>query len=157
MLDQPQRTTGTHEDSELGGLVILLGKEFVFLSEQIARLGGITPSQWAALHHVGAAGPGGCAPSELAVALGTSRANATKLLAQLVRARLASEYPSPVDGRGKRIWLSSRGRSILAQLDAEKRRRAAEILAGLTEAELDPFLALSQRLLAGLRHTRARI
>ncbi len=141
---------GTRDPSDTGQLLILVGKEFAVLSEDIARLGGVTATQWVVMHHIGAAGRAGCSPSQIAALLRTSRPNVTKIIRRLEQTGHIQCRPRPEDRRWKHLWLTPRGDKALRRMNREKDTRLSQILAPLTEYEVNDLDRLARRLLEAL-------
>lgn len=139
---------------DLGQTLIHLAQAFIALGEEIAALGGVTPQQWAVLHLVGAAGDAALAPSELAAASGTSRANVTKLVARLGRLGFVATLPSPSDGRQKRLVLTAAGDRALSRMNAEKASRLAHTLEAFSPADQAALGRLAGTLLRELARDR---
>ena len=79
-------------------------------------------SEYDVLRALDELGPGASLkPSQLYGALGRSSGGMTKILKRLEAAGLVESAPDPEDGRGRRIGLSTRGRSL-----AERARRTRD-------------------------------
>jgi DNA-binding MarR family transcriptional regulator len=64
----------------------------------------------------------------------------------LQHAGLVERRPDPTDRRATLVALTDEGRAVLAAADAERRRRADDLLARLTDAERAELLRLLHRL-----------
>lgn len=71
---------------------------------------GLTRAQFTVLHHLVRRGETQQSPARLAAAIQVTRATMTSTLARLERAGLIAIRPDPVDGRGKQVVLTRRGR-----------------------------------------------
>lgn len=83
----------------------------------------------------------------LASELGLSAGTVSLRVDRLVKRELARRLPDPDDGRGARISLTHRGRELFEACAPEHLANAAELVAGLTEAERDQLGGLLGKLL----------
>jgi DNA-binding MarR family transcriptional regulator len=112
--------------------------------EQLAPV-DLTPSQHRLLRVVARAG----APQRqtaLASALDVVPRSITSVVDDLQHAGLVERRPDPTDRRATLVALTDEGRAVLAAADAERRRRADDLLARLTDAERAELLRLLHRL-----------
>jgi len=70
----------------------------------------------------------------------------TSLVDDLEQADLVERRPDPTDRRATLVALTDQGRAVLATADAERRRRADELLSRLSPAEQDELFRLLRRL-----------
>ncbi|MFD7411560.1 MarR family winged helix-turn-helix transcriptional regulator [Kitasatospora purpeofusca] len=89
-------------------------------------------------------------PSQLAAALGVSRATVTGLVDGLERDGLVTRRPSAEDGRGNVVILTARGAQRLRDMAPEHFDRMQAMVAGLSVEERAVFLDLLGRLVAGM-------
>lgn len=90
-------------------------------------------------------------PSQLADSLGVKRATVTGLLDGLEREGLVVRGASPEDGRGAVISLTEKGSRRLREMAAEHFERLQGLVAGLSVAEREQFLAMLDRIDDGIR------
>ena len=138
-------------DTGAGDALVSLATNLLFLSEEIASSGGVTAAQWAVMHHLGVAGPGGLSPSEIALITRTTRPNVTKIVARLQRGGYVEAEASIVDGRRRQVRLTGKGKQVLARMNAEKARRVDIAMSALTDADKDAFRRIVDRLVENLR------
>lgn len=93
----------------------------------------VSLSEAFALAHLAGASP--LSQRDLAERLGLEKSTVSRLIAGLERRGLVSRHRDPDNRRYYRIRLSETGRSTAGQLAAAMRRRHAQILGGMTEAE----------------------
>ena len=89
---------------------------------------------------------GAMRPSELASALGTGRANLTKITHRLHDAGLVVRVPAPGDDRGVLVALTPAGRSIGQRIMAYNERTFRAALAHWDAADLEALRRLLARL-----------
>lgn len=70
----------------------------------------------------------------------------TSLVDDLEHAGLVERRPDPTDRRATLVSLTPEGRAVLTAADAERRRRADELLSRLTPVEQDQLFRLLHRL-----------
>ncbi|HEY0188257.1 MAG TPA: MarR family transcriptional regulator [Cellulomonas sp.] len=78
----------------------------------------------------------------LAAALDVVPRSVTSVVDDLEQAGLVERRPDPTDRRATLVALTEAGRQVLAAADAERRRRADDLLARLSEAERADLLRL---------------
>ncbi|MDN5856140.1 MAG: MarR family transcriptional regulator [Actinomycetia bacterium] len=89
---------------------------------------------------------GAMRPSALSSALGTGRANITKITNRLVEAGLVVRMASPADDRGVLVALTAAGRAIGERIMANAAAMFREALAGWDAADVDTLRRLLARL-----------
>ncbi|WP_448061582.1 MarR family winged helix-turn-helix transcriptional regulator [Cellulomonas hominis] len=106
---------------------------------------GVTPSQHRLLHTLDRAG----APqrhSQLAVALGVVPRSVTSVVDDMEAAGLVRRSADPTDRRATLVELTPEGRAVLEAARRQRRRRADDLLSGLSPAETSELLRLLRRL-----------
>lgn len=83
--------------------------------------------------------------SALAHRLGIDRTVLTYLLDELAEAGLVERRADPSDRRNRRVVVTARGRSVLAELDHRMEHAEAHLLAGLDDAERATLRGLLER------------
>jgi DNA-binding MarR family transcriptional regulator len=81
----------------------------------------------------------------LSRALGIHRSAMVALVDDLERRGLAERRRDPVDRRAYTLYLTRRGRTVLARMKRVAREHEAELLSGLKSAERAQLVALLQR------------
>lgn len=89
-------------------------------------------------------------PSDLAAALGVSRATVTGLVDRLERDGLVLRRPSAEDGRFAVVVLTARGATALRELAADHFGRLQAMVSGLSTEERTVFLDLLGRVAHGI-------
>lgn len=89
---------------------------------------------------------GAMRPSALSAALGTGRANITKITHRLVAAGLVERVPEPGDDRSVLIALTAEGRRIGERIMANAGATFREVLAGWDAADVEALRRLLARL-----------
>lgn len=98
---------------------------------------GLTVTQLRLLSHL--AIREGLSNSELADLLYVTRPSVSALLERLERGGFIRRQVAASDRRGVCIWLEPRGREVVSSLREELREYSAQLMAGLTSAELVAF------------------
>jgi DNA-binding MarR family transcriptional regulator len=114
------------------------------------RTFGLSHRAHAALGAVDQGGPDGARPSDVARALGVSRAAATTFIQRLEAKSFVETTTDPDDDRGVRVTLSRQGLEVLLRVGQLERRLAARTIEGM------PASALA-RTLHVLREFRQRL
>ena len=106
---------------------------------------GVTSAQGRAMrtlvHH-----DGPMRMSELAAALGIVRRSATSVVDDLEQLGFVRRVDDPADRRAVDVELTPAGRNAMTEARRRRRSAAAEVLAGLGDAELQTLRELLQRL-----------
>lgn len=116
------------------------------------RAYGLSHRAHKALYAVDQAGPDGARPSEVALALGVSRAAATTFIQRLETKGLVETTPDPDDDRGVRVTLTRRGLEVLLRVGQLERRLAARTIEGMPASAIQRAVHLLEdyrRRLAG--------
>lgn len=92
---------------------------------------GLSHRAHAALSAVDEGGPDGARPSDVARALGVSRAAATTFVQRLEVKGLVETTTDPDDDRGVRVTLSRHGLEVLLRVGQLERRLAARTIEGM--------------------------
>lgn len=142
-------------NEELQQALIQLAKHLIFVSSKIAERAGVSSAQWALLHQIVEHGDEGVAPSIIAEANGTSRANVTKLTRRLEALGLLIARTDPQDARQRRWVATPEGRRALGRLNLVKKRRLAATLAHMSKADQAELLRLCRDLSDRLDSSRS--
>lgn len=114
------------------------------LHSQVEKAGCITPSQFPLLKLLEEKGE--ATVSEVAAYLGMSAAGATGLIDRLVKAGLVDRRRDEADRRLVFAALSAEGKSRLAQARRTRREILAQMMASLTQAEAEQYLAILEKM-----------
>ncbi len=110
---------------------------------------GLTATSWVPLIHLEETG-GGITQKELALLVGVDGSSLVRVLDMLVREGLIERRRDETDGRARLIHLTARGQRRVAEIRDELGRGEEEMLADLSDAEieamLDCFARIDQRL-----------
>lgn len=109
---------------------------------------GLTTQQ-AALLLYAASGP--ASPNELAAAVGTDTAGATRLIDRLERKGLLVRHRHPTDRRGVVIEVTPAGLALVPQVSPVFGQVSSALVEGFTEEELSQLSGLMARMSANLR------
>lgn len=90
------------------------------------RAAGVPVEQWRVLKVLSDAN--GCSMGDLADAVLMNHPTLTKIIDRMVSTALVYRRPDPLDGRRVLIFLSDRGRALIAELDHMAIRHQAEIV-----------------------------
>ncbi len=112
------------------------------------RTYGLSHRAHAALAAVDQGGPDGARPSDVARALGVSRAAATTFIQRLEAKGLVETTTDPDDDRGVRVTLSRHGLEVLLRVGQLERRLAARTIEGMPASAI----ARAVHLLEEFRH-----
>jgi DNA-binding MarR family transcriptional regulator len=143
-------TNAAPQQEELQQTLIQLAKNLIFVSSKIAEGAGLSSAQWALLHQITHSSPEGVAPSTLAEANRTSRANVTKLTRRLEALGLVTVRTHAQDARQRRWVPTARGRRALERLNLNKTRRLTATLEHMSKADQAALLRLCRVLLVRL-------
>jgi len=118
------------------------------LIEQRLRSFGLTHPQFGLLNQLSRShGP---TQQECSHALYVDKANLSGIVDRLSRTGLVDRIPDPVDRRYNRIYLTPRGRDVLAAARAEVEALLREVFGGLSSEEQERLHHLLGRLHKGL-------
>jgi len=115
------------------------------LDRRLAPL-GLSQAQWLVLLHVSRA-EDGLTQKELARASGVEAPTMVGLLDRMARNGWVERIPCPSDRRSKLVHLTERAQGLIHQIEEASQGLRAELLGGLSEAEI----ACCQRVLGHLR------
>ncbi|TDX32390.1 MarR family transcriptional regulator for hemolysin [Modicisalibacter xianhensis] len=107
------------------------------LDERLAPL-ELTQTRWVTLYHLWKLGDGQ-PQCDLARAIGVEAPSLVRTLDQLTEQGLIERRQCQDDRRTKRIFLTKEATPLLERIDAVATEARAEMLAGISEAELDMF------------------
>lgn len=107
------------------------------LDERLAPL-ELTQTRWVTLYHLWKLGDGQ-PQCDLARAIGVEAPSLVRTLDQLTEQGLIERHQCQDDRRTKRIFLTKEASPLLERIDAIVAEARAEMLAGISEAELDMF------------------
>lgn len=107
------------------------------LDERLAPL-ELTQTRWVTLYHLWKLGDGQ-PQCDLARAIGVEAPSLVRTLDQLTEQGLIERRQCQDDRRTKRIFLTKEATPLLERIDAVAAEARAEMLAGISEAELDTF------------------
>jgi DNA-binding MarR family transcriptional regulator len=113
------------------------------LAERFASL-GLHPRHFGMLSHLAASE--GQSQQALSVALGIHRSAMVALVDDLEERGLAERRRDPADRRAYSLYLTAKGRRVLARMQRMAREHEAELLAGLDASERAQLIELLQRL-----------
>src|SRR3954451_292588 len=126
-----------------GFLLVQLGtNEHRRFAERLARL-DLHPRHFGMLSHLAASE--GQSQHALSVALGIHRSAVLALVDDLEQRGLARRRPDPDDRRAYSLYLTERGRELLADLERVADDRESELLTALDATERSQLISLLQR------------
>jgi DNA-binding MarR family transcriptional regulator len=129
------RASSPPPDSELAGhLRLAIARMARRLRQEASSIGEASPTLLAALATVERDGP--LTPSALAEREGIKRPTATRVVARLEAAGLATRTPDSADRRVARVAITPAGRTLLRQIRTRKNQYLAKRLRELEPAEL---------------------
>ena len=110
---------------------------------------GLTEARWLPLLHLARWGDG-LSQKEAAASLGVQGATLVRTLDWLERQDLVERRPDPHDRRAKTVHLTPRARALHREIEGESAAVRADILDGISEAELLTCLAVLDRIASRL-------
>ncbi len=116
------------------------------------RSTGLTQAKWSTLVYL-ARGGDGMLQKDLARFIGIEGPTLVRLLDSLQALGWIERRPSPQDRRGKRVHLTAAARPTLERFDHEAAAVRADLLAGVSEEELQLCIQVFERILANAGHT----
>ncbi len=117
---------------------------------QLANL-GVTAGEWTVLEQLARSpGQAPCTPSQLAEAANVAPSSMTHRLDRMVERGLIARSPDPDNRVRVRVELTDAGYELYAQAIREANLVEADLLAGLTRAEVQTLAELLERVIAGL-------
>ena len=90
--------------------------------------------------------PEGIAPSQLAAKVGVARATISTMLQRLERAGLVSLEADMEDGRGKKIYLTEKGKDFMMEVLPPHYLRVTKLMEKLSRAEQEELIRLLRKL-----------
>jgi DNA-binding MarR family transcriptional regulator len=120
---------------------VMLSVERNYLARGIITL----PQLWV-LRHI--ADMGVCPMHSISRSLGIKASTVTGLMDRLVKLGLAKRYTPESDRRGVLAEVTSKGRRILKQIHAERRRMLIETFGQLSAQERSDYLAIIEKVAA---------
>ncbi|HET8713231.1 MAG TPA: MarR family winged helix-turn-helix transcriptional regulator [Gemmatimonadales bacterium] len=111
---------------------------------------GLSRRAHAAMQAIDLGGPDGSRPSDVATALGVSRAAATTFIQRLEAKGLVETNTDPDDDRGVRVTLTRHGLEILLRAGQLERRLAARTIEGMPASVMARTIHTLQELKARL-------
>lgn len=114
------------------------------IDERLAPL-GLTQTRWVTLWNLRNMG-GGQAQCDLARAIGVEAPSLVRTLDQLAEQNLIERRPCADDRRTKRLFLTEEATPLLAQIEAIVNEVRDEMLAGLSQEEVDLFESFIDRI-----------
>jgi MarR family transcriptional regulator for hemolysin len=118
------------------------------LNSRMGRF-GLTEARWLPLLHLARWGDG-VTQRELAARLGVEGPTLVRTLDWLEREGLVERRADPTDRRAKMLHLTPRAAALHAEIEREAALVRADILEGITEAELQACLGVLDRIAARL-------
>ena len=109
---------------------------------------GVTLHQLMALRHIVDEGP--LTMNELAARVGSGPSSATQLADRLVAHGLVERVPDPKDRRVQRLRVTKSAADTVAQFKSRRREVMAELIAPLTDSELETFVRIAEKMAAGV-------
>jgi len=100
---------------------------------------GLTATSWVPLIHLEETG-GGITQKELALLVGVDGSSLVRVLDMLVREGLIERRRDENDGRARLIYLTAQGRRRVIEIRDELTRGEAQMLADLSDAEIETML-----------------
>lgn len=135
----------------LGAFGARMVKIFPTLIREILRYennyltrGVITPPQLWALTHLDA--KGACQMNELAVSMNLGFSSATGLVDRMARQGLVKRTRSSQDRRAVRVAITLKGRRIVKQIYAQKRKGVEKLFSRLSARERAKYLEIIEKL-----------
>src|SRR5512145_2323020 len=121
---------------QLAGAITSAWRALERAGDRAFRTFGLSRRAYLTLGAVDQGGPDGIRPSEVAAALGVSRAAATTFIQRLEAKGLVETTPDPDDDRGVRVTLTRRGLEVLLRVGQLERRLAARTIEGIPASTL---------------------
>ncbi|WP_413700585.1 MarR family winged helix-turn-helix transcriptional regulator [Psychromonas sp. KJ10-10] len=108
----------------------------------------ITSEQWMLLMCLGK--QDGVTQQELAKCSDISKVSVLNLIKKLEKNNLIIRHPDPVDGRSNRVYLTDEGRNIQCELIPFAKQNTKQIMAGISEEELQQVRSTIKKMLNNL-------
>lgn len=90
----------------------------------------------------------GVAPSKLAELAGVTRATISAMLQRMIRDGLVDSFSDEKDGRGKKVCLTSKGRSFMDEVLPEHYLRITKLMGRLSEEEQQKLIVLLKKIVS---------
>ena len=120
------------------------------LSTKFANAGfAVTPEQWAILAHLWQ--QDGLSQQTLANRFHRSKVAAFQIIGKLEKQGLVIRRPDPVDGRSKRIFLTSEGRKIQAVLIPLAKENITWAIDGISEEDLETAKNVIRKVISNIK------
>jgi len=113
---------------------------------------GLSQRAHAVMAAVDQGGPDGARPSDIATALGVSRAAATTFIQRLEAKGFVETNTDPDDDRGVRVTLTRHGLEVLLRAGQLERRLAARTIEGMPASAMARTIHVLQELKQRLEH-----
>jgi len=149
--DDPFGTMDGFPTDPLGWLVALCSTMVRSgLTARFAEAGyNVTPEQWSILTHVWQTE--GLTQQQLADRFHRSKVAAFHLITRLEEEGLLVRRPNPDDGRSKRIYLTARGKSVVAELIPMAQANLDQALEGVSQRDEEAAKAVMRRIIVNLK------
>jgi MarR family transcriptional regulator for hemolysin len=106
---------------------------------------GLSDATWVPLVHLEKSG-GGVTQKELAALVGIEGSSLVRLLDILCRQGLVERRVDATDGRARRVYLTAAGKKRVAEIREELTKGEVEMLADLSDADIDAMLRHFERI-----------
>ena len=113
---------------------------------------GLTPGQWNALTQLEE--HGAMTQKQLAERLQKEQATVTRSIERLVQRGLVERTPNPQDRRVNIVNVTPEASRLLAELEPSVTQRNEELTEGISDADLEAFFRVLDRLNANTQHYR---
>ncbi|MGL5270891.1 MAG: MarR family winged helix-turn-helix transcriptional regulator [Selenomonadaceae bacterium] len=90
----------------------------------------------------------GVAPSKLAELAGVTRATISAMLQRMIRDGLVDSFSDEKDGRGKKVCLTSKGRSFMDEVLPNHYLRITKLMGRLSEGEQQELIILLKKIVS---------
>ncbi|MDM0017439.1 MarR family winged helix-turn-helix transcriptional regulator [Variovorax saccharolyticus] len=121
--------------------------------QRVGREHQLTLNEWRTMALLGSRP--GLTATQLADLTGLDKMAVSRALAGLQRAKRLHRHEDPTDQRRSRLYLSSAGKAVHAQVVVQARQREAELFAGVAADELQQLDATLDKLIASVRRDTA--
>jgi len=143
-----------HPLKHLGLLLVTIARRWrLELDHQLAET-GLSDATWRPLIHLDNAN-GPLTQKELAAAIGVDGSTLVRLLDALETRQLAQRQSDPADRRTRRLAITPAGKLLVAQIRQALAQPEAQMLQGLSEAELAAMLRGFEKIQHNLQRMHA--
>jgi len=139
-------------DDSIGYLIVNTGRKLSLNLTQLFQSHRLTSEQWSLL--VSLHNEDKISQKELADRTGKDPANITRMLDQLESKGLVSRQPNPEDRRSYLMHITASGREAAIDLIPVEQKFMKEMLADITEAEIEAFRAFIGKLNRNIERRR---